>query len=115
MHTYPGFHADDLLFGVVGFKIWIIDINTKEHGTVPNVSLYYVTQLIVDPNGEAIYWSEFLSQTVNSVKWDGTNRRVIHKSRNCKCVCVLINLNGFLKLCWNSILHIAFSSASIHF
>ena len=86
VHTYPGFHADNLTFITVGHEIWIISIKTGEHVAVPNVNLGSVPQLIVDPNDELIYWSDYGSNTINSVTWDGISQRVIRKPKNGKCM-----------------------------
>ena len=118
MHNYPGFHADDLTFATVGHEIWIINIKTKEHVRVANVTVRFVPQLTVDPKEELIYWCDNTLRTISSAKWDGTNRRVIRKPKKSKCLCVGVCFNQsewFLNLCWNSIIHIAFRHASIHF
>ena len=86
MHTYPGFHADDLTFFTVGHEIWIINIKTKEHVAVPNVTVGVVPQLVADPKEELIYWIDYTLGTINSVKWDGTNQTVIRKPKKGKCV-----------------------------
>jgi len=90
MHTYPGFNADDLLFGKVGDGLWIVNINTKEHVAVGNLPMKSVQQLTVDPNEELIYWCDTNLNSIISAKWDGTNRRVIRQEKKCKCVCFLI-------------------------
>ena len=90
MHTYPGFNADDLVFGNVGIEFWIVNINTKEHVTVANVRMTQARQLIVDLNAELIYWCDDKQKSINSAEWDGTNRRLIHSARKGKCVCFLI-------------------------
>ena len=90
MHTYPGFNADDLLFGKVGDGLWIVNINTKEHVAVGNLPMQWASQLTVDPNEELIYWNDKNIRSIMSANWDGSNRRVIRQERKRKCVCFLI-------------------------
>jgi len=84
MCIYPGLHADELTVLSVGHDIWIVNINTKEHVTLRQVIAKYLGQIDVDE--EYIYWTDLDDKSINSINWDGTNRTVMQKLSDRKCL-----------------------------